>query len=150
MKLSILLAFVIVFSFHAKAQRDSNGDNGYDRYQARKISFMTEQLELTPAQAQEFWPVYNEYERKRLDVQQKRREEEENIQENYDSYSENDFKKLNEEIISLYVEEAELMEEYNKKFLDILPAKKVVIIGKLENDFRYDMIREYSRRDRGD
>ena len=106
---------------------------------------MSEKMELTPDQAQDFWPVYNEYEKKRLDLQQERRDQESRVQDNYDEYSENDFKKLSISIINLYVAEADLMKEYNDKFLKILPAKKVVIIGKLENDFRFSMIREYSR-----
>ena len=32
-----------------------------DKIEAQRIAFITEQLELTPEEAQEFWPIYNQY-----------------------------------------------------------------------------------------
>ena len=142
MRKLILILGIIFLSISGYAQPDVDG---YDRYKSRRISFMSEKMGLTPDQAQDFWPIYNEYEKKRFDIQQERRKQESKVQDNFEDYSENDFKKLNNSIIDLYVDEANLMKEYNDRFLKILPAKKVVVIGKLENDFRFNMIREYSR-----
>ncbi|MEL7588220.1 MAG: hypothetical protein AAGU19_16040 [Prolixibacteraceae bacterium] len=32
----------------------------FEKYKALKVSYMTEQLELTPQEAQQFWPIYKE------------------------------------------------------------------------------------------
>lgn len=32
-----------------------------DRIEAQRIAFITEQLQLTPEEAQQFWPIYNEF-----------------------------------------------------------------------------------------
>lgn len=37
-----------------------------DRIEAQRIAFITEQLQLTPQEAQQFWPVYNEYRDKEI------------------------------------------------------------------------------------
>jgi len=41
------------------AQRDSDRR---ERIKAQKVAFITERLELTPKEAQEFWPIYNAFE----------------------------------------------------------------------------------------
>jgi hypothetical protein len=56
----ILTLFFGSFSF-AKAQND-NKENRTEKVQALKIAFITQKLELTSAEAQKFWPVYNRYE----------------------------------------------------------------------------------------
>ncbi|HET7119231.1 MAG TPA: hypothetical protein VFI29_22240 [Hanamia sp.] len=54
--LLIILVFFGSFSF-AYAQ---NGQRA-EKIQALKIAFITQKLHLTSAEAEKFWPVYNEY-----------------------------------------------------------------------------------------
>lgn len=56
--LLIILIFFSGFSF-AYAQQ-GNGQRG-EKIQALKIAFITQKLHLTSAEAEKFWPVYNEY-----------------------------------------------------------------------------------------
>ena len=56
--LLIILTFFASFSF-AYAQ-NGNGQRG-EKIQALKIAFITQKLHLTSAEAEKFWPVYNEY-----------------------------------------------------------------------------------------
>ncbi|HUS00744.1 MAG TPA: hypothetical protein VMY77_03410 [Chitinophagaceae bacterium] len=56
----ILTLFFGSFSF-ANAQSD-NKESRTEKVQALKIAFITQKLELTSAEAQKFWPVYNRYE----------------------------------------------------------------------------------------
>ncbi|MGD1844438.1 MAG: hypothetical protein ACFB10_03495 [Salibacteraceae bacterium] len=35
-----------------------------DRLAAYKVAYLTEQLQLSPSEAQKFWPIYNEYQDK--------------------------------------------------------------------------------------
>ena len=56
--LLILLAIVGTISF-ANAQ-NGNGQR-QEKIQALKIAFITQKLQLTPQEAEKFWPVYNQY-----------------------------------------------------------------------------------------
>jgi hypothetical protein len=38
-----------------------NGQNQADRIEALRVAFITQQLNLTPAEAEKFWPIYNAY-----------------------------------------------------------------------------------------
>ncbi len=55
MKKFLLILFVLVGALtQVKAQ---------DRIQALKIAFITKRLQLTPDEAQRFWPIYNQYDK---------------------------------------------------------------------------------------
>lgn len=55
--LLLLLYAGIVFSANAQDEQREAG-----RLQAYKIAFLTKKLNLTPEEAQRFWPIYNKYE----------------------------------------------------------------------------------------
>lgn len=58
MKKYLLSLFAIFTFFFASAQ---NGQRN-EKIQALKIAFITQRLDLTSAEAEKFWPIYNEYE----------------------------------------------------------------------------------------
>ncbi|TJY36152.1 sensor of ECF-type sigma factor [Pontimicrobium aquaticum] len=53
---------LLIFCFSAYAQ--SGGKDWRQQIKAQKVAFITEQLSLTPKEAQKFWPIYNTYEDK--------------------------------------------------------------------------------------
>jgi len=57
--LLIILGLVGSVSF-ANAQKEGGGQRS-EKIQALKIAFITQKLHLTSAEAEKFWPVYNEY-----------------------------------------------------------------------------------------
>lgn len=147
MKQLYILLFALIVSVPAFSQ-GPNRQADFELYKAKRVSYMTEKMQLTPDEAQKFWPIYNEYDRLRMECHDKRRDLERRIKENYDRMSESDFKKLNSETVALSVRECELTKTYNDKFLSVLPAKKVVLIGPSENEFRFKMIREFRQREK--
>ena len=84
---TILLASVIMTSTITFAQKDATppppppakenkGDRQNDKrenIEAMKIGFITKKLDLTPEEAQKFWPVYNQYNDKMKDLRKKRK-----------------------------------------------------------------------------
>ena len=55
---------IIVFAFttgFAMAQEDVPSEKQQQNIEALKIAFISKELSLTPAEAQKFWPVYNQY-----------------------------------------------------------------------------------------
>ena len=58
MKKYLLSLFVIFTFFFSSAQ---NGQRS-EKIEALKIAFITQRLDLTPTEAEKFWPIYNEYE----------------------------------------------------------------------------------------
>jgi AAA15 family ATPase/GTPase len=54
-----LAIFLMICTVAGFSQDESNVDAG--RLQAYKIAYLTKRLNLTPQEAQRFWPIYNKY-----------------------------------------------------------------------------------------
>ena len=140
----VLLLCLLSLGSFAQPHKDKQED--FELYKAKRVSYMTEKMQLTPEEAQKFWPIYNEFDKARWECHEKRRSLEREVKDNYSSISEADSQKMNQEIVSLYLKEAQLVKTYNDQFLKVLPAKKVILIGPTEDEFRFKMIREYRQK----
>jgi len=61
-KLGLLIGLVCWITLSALAQdADNNQKPDGSRLEAYKIAYITKRLNLSPEEAQRFWPVYNEY-----------------------------------------------------------------------------------------
>jgi hypothetical protein len=129
-------------------QKGSNSER-IERYKAEKIAYMTENLNLTPAEAQNFWPIYNEFEKERFSSQGKRHELDRKIMGVGDSITDKDILELNRSLVQSFQDEADVVKKYNEKLMKVLPARKVLLIYKAENQFRMEMIRKYRDRQGG-
>lgn len=58
-KYLLITALFVSFLLPAMAQDDNKNDGG--RIVALKIAYITKKLNLSPEEAQKFWPVYNKY-----------------------------------------------------------------------------------------
>src|SRR5690606_11850367 len=62
----ILITVLIVFGHWSLAQEPS--PEALEKIEAAKIALITERLELTPEQAEKFWPIYREYGKQRQEI----------------------------------------------------------------------------------
>jgi len=73
MRTRILLIALLLFSLTGIAQRQFDPQT-LELIKTKKIAFMTEQIGLTSLEAEKFWPVYNELEKQRFMLMDKKRE----------------------------------------------------------------------------
>ena len=132
-------------SLYAQVNRQGNrqGDDWVERLRSEKVSFLTDKLQLTPNEAQRFWPLYNELEKKRWEAQSLRRELEYKVQFSAAPLSKNEAIQLTRNFSSSMEKEGELLVKYNEEFLKIMPPEKVLLLYKSENDFRMHLLRKY-------
>lgn len=150
MKKLYTLIVLAVFCFSALQAQERRGKNPemFEKIKAEKISFFTSKLDLTPSEAQSFWPVYNEFEKKRYEIKQQIHQFERMPDEEFAKLSNAEIEQLTNNYIGSFEKEASLLKEYNKQFLKILPNKKVLMMYRTENEFRSHLIRQY-RKDHG-
>ena len=116
--LLLLLLLFAIFSI-GKAQEDNSARRA-EKIQALKIAFITQKLQLKPAEAQKFWPVYNEYQDEITNLRANRKG---------DDVLENEEKLLN------------IRKKYKPSFQKILGAEKLNDLFNAERDFRIILIR---------
>ncbi len=136
--------FVILFAVAASAQpKEFNHAERWEKFQSEKVAFLTSKLELTPEEAQKFWPVYNQMEKERWEVQKSRREMEERVLSAEETMSDIKIRQLTREFAGNMQKEADILTNYNEKLLEVLPPRKVLKLYKAENEFRVYMIKKF-------
>ena len=70
MKAITAIALVFVFTLQGTAQPHQRKQEHREKIRAHKIGFLTEKLDLSPEEAQKFWPLYNELEAERQSLQE--------------------------------------------------------------------------------
>lgn len=101
-----------------------------------KIAFFSDMLELTPAESEKFWPVYNAYWNERREVGRQRGELHRMIREG--KVAEQQFK----ELLGIMDAERRIAAEYIGKFRQILPADKAAKVFVADEDFKNFLIRK--------
>jgi hypothetical protein len=107
-----------------------------DNIQQQKVSFFTENLQLTPTESARFWPVYNDYQNRRDKITRDRNTLLQYYESNKNNMTEEEAGELITKYIGFQQEEIGLMESYTKKFSEFLPPKKVMRIYISELDFK--------------
>jgi hypothetical protein len=117
-----------------------------DKLNAYKIAFFTKRLGLSTAEAEKFWPVYNEFQDKKLLLQQERNQLNRNINLYANTMSEKELTEAGDKYVNLIVKEAELAQEFHKKFREILNPQKVIRLYQAENQYRLQLLNELQDR----
>lgn len=141
MKSHIITILILLFSVSIFAQPNR------DRVKALKVSFITEKLDLTPKEAQEFWPVYNAYDDKsnkikHEDMRSIRRE----IKQNLNTLTDVKASELLDRFIraenNLHKEQMELISKLKK----IITPQKIILLKAAEEDFKRKLFDQYKRK----
>ena len=143
----IVVTVILAFLMGTLAAQERRGPSPetFEKIKAEKVSFFTSKLDLTPAEAQAFWPIYNEFEKKKFEIQGLRHEFERMPEEKYKNLSGAEIEKLTNAYIASFEQDANLIKEYHQKIMKVLPKRKVLLMYRTENEFRSYLIREYKR-----
>lgn len=84
---TIILSISTLFTF---GQTPEDRKDKREQLQAAKIGFITTQIDLTPNQAEKFWPLYNEYSEAKRKIRRELRKKKNTIDNGIDSMTESD------------------------------------------------------------
>jgi len=139
MKRAIIFLTALVFM---SVSNGSSQTPSREKLEAYRIAFFTRRLNLTPQEAEKFWPVYNEFQNKKNAIQQERVTINRNFSQNELNMTGKEMNEAADKLISLEVEEAGLAQEYHRKFKEILSPVKVLRLYQAENQYRLMLLQE--------
>jgi hypothetical protein len=122
------------------AQDDMGGK--FEKFRTQKIAYITAQLELTQKEAEVFWPVYNEYDEKKEDINIERLKLARKYLRNANTMTDKEASDLADKYVLLQKQEADLAAEYNKKFKEVISAKKVLKLYQAELQFKRKLLKQ--------
>jgi septal ring factor EnvC (AmiA/AmiB activator) len=113
---------------------------------AQKTAFLTQRMDLTPEEAQKFWPVYNQFDKEieanRKDMREIRKEMKET------GTSDAEASKSLDRMLAALQKELDIRKQYTGEFKKVIGASKTLRMFKAEKDFNRELVKRI--RDRVD
>ncbi len=143
-KITIILLLFFVQSFSSQAQNTEN-----ESIRALKVVFITEQLELSPKEAEKFWPVYNLYSAKEYNLKfHETRKLRNQIMSSggVDAISDTEADQLLKKLIDIENEIAIVKNEMYVKLKPIIGSKKLIKLQIAEVEFNKKVLEELRKK----
>ena len=134
----IMLYSSLVFS---QGHRGEKSPEMRARIEAQKISYITQQLELSPDEAQRFWPFYNEMSKNKNAFHLELRQLIRSLNGDSDNLSEDELIKISDRMADLKVEKAKMERTYHYKFKKVISAKQILDLHLAEKQFQGMLLR---------
>ena len=146
-KISLALAVIAAMCISISASA-RHGDP--DKFRSEKIAFITTELNLTPAEAEKFWPVYNQVaEEKKVALEaviKAYRELDEAVK---NKAADAEIGKLTKAYVEANSTFQSIDGKYLKDLQKVLPAEKVAKLFLCEEKFRRQQIHRLGKNNRG-
>jgi hypothetical protein len=149
-KLQVLCIALLVFLLNiltGNAQNRNFGNGpGRERIDAQKVAFITEQLQLTPEEAQKFWPVYNQFNAQKEDLNREFMKTSLKFRKNEDAMTDKDATDMGDSYIRHAQKMVDLQKEFHIKLKEVLPPKKLLKLYNVERDFQRLLLQRLGER----
>ncbi len=143
-----LLVLITATALGVSAQDDDMPAIPEERMQeikAQKTAFLTQRLDLSPAEAEKFWPVYNQFD-KELDANRKEmRAEHKALKKDTELTEAEASAAIDKEMVGRQ-KELDIRKKYAADFKKTIGAVKTLKLAKAERDFRKELIKRFRDR----
>ena len=131
-----IFLFVTTLSFGQK-------NHDWEKINTLKVAFITEKLSFSTKEAQDFWPVYNEYQEKRNTLRKKSYNQVRGKIKDVDTLTEKEAENLLALHIQIEEEEEALDTSFLNKISKVITAKKTLLLLRSEDEFKRQLMKQY-------
>ena len=143
MKKYLLTALVMLLAITTASAQENQKNRPHfspEEFKAKQQAYITQKAELTPQEAEAFFPLFFELQKKKFDLERNARKD----------FKKNRNEKMTEEecrnfvynMADAKIEIAKLEREYTDKYLQVLPACKVRKVQHAEGSFQRDLMKK--------
>lgn len=143
----LVLLLALIIAMPSIAQNGARRKKIREQIDAQKVAFITEKLQLTPAEAQQFWPIYNEYESQRQIIVKEFMEK--NLEErdmDVETLTDKQALEIADSQIIQAQKMLDLRKKYHAEFKKVLSPKKLLLLYQAERDFKKFILKEIRQR----
>lgn len=145
MKRTFILSFVLalILGTTAVSASDNHQNDWKQKMMSEKIAFLTMEMGITPEEAQAFWPVYNQVDKKRDEAMRKVFKSFKALEDAVsDGKSEKELDRLLENYLDALEEQGEMEKDAYEDYAKVLPVEKLAKLYVGEEKFRRQHIRK--------
>ncbi|MDC1325666.1 MAG: sensor of ECF-type sigma factor [Flavobacteriales bacterium] len=139
---------IIIILFFASTGLIAQPDR-FEKIRTLKTAYITQELSLTPSEAEKFWPVYNEYDSKRTKLRlSEGREVASKLRDVTEDLTDEEANILIDRWLQIESESLLLQQELISNLRKVLPPNKIIQLRKAENDFKRRLLKRYKGKDK--
>lgn len=128
----LIILLLMVLSSISYAQRPQEQRYDKEKFEAARVAFITNRLDLKPEQAEKFWPLFNKYNEERESLMRKMSSIN---KESEGSISENQAKQLIDQRFSVQSDMLKLDQKFMADITKVISHKQAVALGGANRDF---------------
>ncbi|MEX0997727.1 MAG: hypothetical protein WDZ45_11815 [Flavobacteriaceae bacterium] len=134
---TLILLIVMTMSGFSQSEKSQ-------KIKALKTAYITQELNLTSAEAETFWPVYNKYDSQIWALKRKEREEVSKvISQNIESLTDQQATDLLKKKNTFNQEELKLIQQMEAELLKQINPVRLLQLRKAEHDFKMQLLKKY-------
>lgn len=135
------LTMPLLSNAQTKNARSSENKEKREKVEALKKEFLTKELSLTEAEAQKFWPIYDELDKKLNELRKKDRVISKELKENFETLSDADLKSKTDALFASEAAAVQLKKDYLQKYATVLGQKRATKVLHLEREFKKELMK---------
>ena len=122
-------------------------DNRIERVKALRVAYISDKLELTPDEAQKFWPIFNQFDDKQFDLQRQKRQLMHKLKpENASNLSDKETAQLMAEDDRIETEIQTNRRQLVKNLQGVIPNQKIIMLRQIEVEFKQKLLNQIKNR----
>jgi Spy/CpxP family protein refolding chaperone len=141
--LSIFMLFFMSIAVISAQRHRSEGHDRKEKVESLRIAYISEKLDLTPEEAQRFWPVYNQFRDQQKAIVREARADK-NLSEMSAAEADAQVNKNLEREEKMLA----LRKDFHKKLKGVIPSEKIVRLQNIEQDFKKEVLERVKERRR--
>jgi Skp family chaperone for outer membrane proteins len=132
-----IIFFFFLFTLNLSAFSQNMRERVEEKIKIQRIAFITQRLSFTETEAQQFWPIFNEYTEKLQQIRKQPKPDKP-----VDELDNVDVEKIVLAQFDREGRELELKKEYFQKFKKVISVKKIAKLYRAEKDFRGELVKQ--------
>lgn len=138
----VILSCFMMLSLVTFSQVDEDMDSTrHEKVQQLKIAYFTQELSLTSSEAEKFWPIYNEMEKKLVTNRKETRKAMKELNLRREQMTDDEIKKKVNALLTLDANETAIKKEYFEKIAVVIGYKKSAKLIHLEQEFKRELLK---------
>lgn len=131
----VLLCFTLIISVFASTATAQVRKMNMADYEKRKMEYIKKEAGLTDAEANRYFPLYNDLSKRKLELHLQHRNKVEKMKQSNKNMSNEEYRQLLENDVDVKLKEAELDKQYSDKLEKILSPEKLYRAQQAERKF---------------
>lgn len=122
-------------------------DERIERVKALRVAYISDRLDLTPEEAQRFWPVFNQFDDKMDNLHKQKRQLMFKLRpENASNLSDKESAQLMDEDDRIETEIQNNKKQLVKNLQGVIPNQKIIMLRQIEIEFKQKLLKQIKNR----